>query len=41
MSNTAIGRPMEVLLVEDSLTDARLTMGALQGCNRTSLALAG
>ena len=30
MSNTAIGRPMEVLLVEDSLTDARLTMGALQ-----------
>jgi len=25
-----VGRPMEVLLVEDSLVDARLTMGALQ-----------
>ena len=30
MSNAAFGRPMEVLLVEDSLTDARLTIGALQ-----------
>ncbi len=26
----AVGRPMEILLVEDSLVDARLTMGALQ-----------
>lgn len=25
-----VGRPMEVLLVEDSLVDARLTMGALK-----------
>ena len=25
-----VGRPMEVLLVEDSLVDARLTIGALQ-----------
>ncbi|MCH2123672.1 MAG: response regulator [Pirellulaceae bacterium] len=29
MSNQTIGRPMEVLLVEDSLTDAALTMSAL------------
>ncbi len=26
----AVGRPMEILLVEDSLVDARLTMGSLQ-----------
>ena len=26
----AVGRPMEILLVEDSLVDARLTMGALK-----------
>ena len=31
MSNqSAIGRPMEILLVEDGLVDARLTIGALQ-----------
>jgi CheY-like chemotaxis protein len=30
MSRHAIGRPMEVLLVEDSVIDARLTMGALR-----------
>lgn len=30
MSNETIGRPMEILLVEDSLTSARLTMGALK-----------
>ena len=29
MSSDTVGRPMEVLLVEDSLTAARLTMGAL------------
>lgn len=29
MSSQTIGRPMEVLLVEDSLTDAALTMSAL------------
>lgn len=29
-SSRTVGRPMEVLLVEDSLVDARLTMGALQ-----------
>ncbi|WP_437185161.1 response regulator [Planctomicrobium sp. SH668] len=29
MSQDAIGRPMEILLVEDSLVAARLTMGAL------------
>jgi chemotaxis family two-component system response regulator Rcp1 len=27
---STVGRPMEILLVEDSLVDARLTMGALQ-----------
>ncbi len=27
---SAVGRPMEILLVEDSLVDARLTIGALQ-----------
>lgn len=30
MHNRPIGRPMEVLLVEDSLTDARLTIAALE-----------
>ena len=31
MSNLrAVGRPMEILLVEDGLVDARLTIGALQ-----------
>ena len=30
MSDSVIGRPMEILLVEDSLTDARLTLGALK-----------
>ena len=31
MSNqSTIGRPMEILLVEDGLVDARLTIGALQ-----------
>ncbi len=30
MSNETIGRPMEVLLVEDSLTDAALAIGALK-----------
>jgi len=30
MSNETVGRPMEILLVEDSLTSARLTMGALK-----------
>ncbi|MEX0704489.1 MAG: response regulator [Planctomycetales bacterium] len=29
-SRDAIGRPMEILLVEDSLTAARVTMGALR-----------
>ena len=30
MSSETIGRPMEILMVEDSLTSARLTMGALR-----------
>ncbi|MBM80600.1 MAG: response regulator [Planctomycetaceae bacterium] len=30
MSNETVGRPMEILLVEDSLTSARLTMGVLK-----------
>lgn len=30
MKRDTIGRPMEILLVEDSLTSARLTMGALK-----------
>lgn len=30
MTNNTIGRPMEILLVEDSLTSASLTMGALK-----------
>ena len=30
MSNEAVGRPMEILLIEDSLTHARFTMGALK-----------
>lgn len=35
-----VGRPMEILLVEDSLTDARLTMGALRrGCSQHRLTL--
>ena len=28
--SSAVGRPMEILLVEDSLTSARMTMGALK-----------
>lgn len=32
-ASEAVGRPMEILLVEDSVVSARLTMGALkQGC---------
>src|SRR5262245_53072517 len=30
MRRETVGRPMEILLVEDSLTSARLTMGALK-----------
>lgn len=30
MQSETVGRPMEILLVEDSLTAARLTMGALK-----------
>lgn len=30
MSNNTVGRPMEILLVEDSLTSARVTIGALK-----------
>ncbi len=30
MASDAVGRPMEILFVEDSLTSARLTMGALK-----------
>jgi chemotaxis family two-component system response regulator Rcp1 len=30
MNGETIGRPMEILLVEDSLTSARLTIGALK-----------
>lgn len=30
MLNQAIGRPMEILLVEDGLVDARVTIGALK-----------
>jgi CheY-like chemotaxis protein len=30
MNDETIGRPMEILLVEDSLTSARLTIGALK-----------
>jgi CheY-like chemotaxis protein len=30
MNGNTVGRPMEILLVEDSLTSARLTMGALR-----------
>ncbi len=30
MTHNTIGRPMEILLVEDSLTSARLTIGALK-----------
>lgn len=33
MNGKAIGRPMEILLVEDSLTCARVTMGALKNGN--------
>lgn len=33
MSHNAVGRPMEILLVEDSLTSARLTIGALKKGN--------
>lgn len=31
--NSAIGRPMEILLVEDNLVQANLTIGALQNGN--------
>jgi CheY-like chemotaxis protein len=31
MERDTVGRPMEILLVEDNLTSARLTMGALRG----------
>ncbi|HUS38465.1 MAG: response regulator [Pirellulales bacterium] len=31
MSNALVGRPMEILLIEDSPSDARLTKEALQG----------
>ncbi len=30
MSIAAVGRPLEILLIEDSLTDARLTIAALR-----------
>ena len=30
MDDNTVGRPMEILLVEDSLTSARVTMGALR-----------
>lgn len=30
MKSDTVGRPMEILLVEDSLTSARLTIGALE-----------
>ncbi len=30
MGENTVGRPMEILLVEDSLTSARLTMGSLR-----------
>ena len=30
MHSDTVGRPMEIMLVEDSLTSARLTMGALR-----------
>lgn len=33
MSNQLVGRPMEILLVEDSLMDARATIEALRGGN--------
>lgn len=40
MSGTTIGRPMEILLVEDSLVDARFTMASLkQGDIRHRLTL--
>lgn len=32
MSNALLGRPMEILLVEDNRTDARLAFEALQDC---------
>jgi len=31
MKSETVGRPMEILLVEDSVTSARFTMGALKG----------
>lgn len=33
MSSNAVGRPMEILLVEDSITQARLTIQALRESN--------
>ena len=33
MKSETVGRPMEILLVEDSLTSARLTMSALKNGN--------
>lgn len=39
-SPTIVGRPMEILLVEDSLTDARMTIGALRkNCSQHRLTL--
>lgn len=31
MTDNTVGRPMEILLVEDSLTSARVTIGSLRG----------
>lgn len=33
MEQNAVGRPMEILMIEDSLTFARITMGALRNGN--------
>ncbi len=44
MSRTAVGRPMEILLVEDNLEDARVTIEALKHeniCCRVSLVCDG
>lgn len=32
MSRITVGRPMEILLVEDNLEDAHMTMQALSSC---------
>lgn len=40
MSRETIGRPMEILLVEDNLVDARMTLETLQhGCIRCRVSL--